>query len=49
MHVREGVRWDDGVPVTAEDVKFSLELWTNPEVAVPPDQDGLLADVSGTP
>lgn len=31
-HVREGVRWDDGVPVTAEDVKFSLELWTDEEV-----------------
>jgi len=33
LHVREGVRWGDGVPVTAEDVKFSLELWTNPNIA----------------
>lgn len=32
VHLREDVVWDDGVPVTAEDVKFSLELWTNPEV-----------------
>ena len=33
VHLRDDVRWDDGVPVTAEDVKFSLELWTNPEIA----------------
>ncbi len=33
VHVREGVRWGDGVPVTAEDVKFSLELWTDPNIA----------------
>jgi len=33
VHVREGVRWEDGVPVTAEDVKFSLELWTDPAIA----------------
>ena len=32
VHVRDDVRWDDGVPVTAEDVKFSLELWTDPEI-----------------
>ncbi len=32
-HLRDDVFWDDGVPVTAEDVKFSLELWTNPEIA----------------
>jgi peptide/nickel transport system substrate-binding protein len=32
VHVRENLLWDDGVPVTAEDVKFSLELWTDPEV-----------------
>jgi len=31
-HLRDDVIWDDGVPVTAEDVKFSLELWTNPEI-----------------
>ena len=32
VHVRDDVRWDDGVPVTAEDVKLSLELWTRPDV-----------------
>lgn len=32
VHVRDDVQWDDGVPVTAEDVKFSLELWTDPEI-----------------
>jgi ABC-type transport system substrate-binding protein len=32
VHVREGIHWDDGTPVTAEDVKFSLELWTNPQI-----------------
>jgi ABC-type transport system substrate-binding protein len=32
VRVREGLRWDDGVPVTAEDVKYSLELWTDDEV-----------------
>jgi peptide/nickel transport system substrate-binding protein len=32
VHVREGVLWGDGVPVTAEDIKFSLELWAHPEV-----------------
>jgi peptide/nickel transport system substrate-binding protein len=32
VHVREGVHWDDGVPVTADDVKFSLELWTDPQI-----------------
>ena len=32
VHLRDDVRWDDGVPVTAEDVKFSLDLWTNPNI-----------------
>lgn len=32
IHVREDIQWGDGVPVTAEDVKFSLELWTNPNI-----------------
>ena len=32
VHVRDNVRWGDGVPVTAEDVKFSLELWTHPDI-----------------
>ncbi len=32
LHLRDGVRWDDGVPVTAEDVKFSLDLWTSNDI-----------------
>ena len=32
-HIRRGVRWHDGVPVTAHDVKFSLELLAHPDVA----------------
>ncbi len=32
LHLRDDVIWDDGVPVTAWDVKFSLELWTDPEI-----------------
>jgi peptide/nickel transport system substrate-binding protein len=32
LHVRDGVTWNDGVPVTAADVKFSLDLWTSPDV-----------------
>lgn len=32
LHLREGVRWDDGIPVTAADVKFSIELWTHSDV-----------------
>ena len=31
-HVRDSLWWDDGTPVTAEDVKFSLELWADPFV-----------------
>lgn len=32
VHVRPGLRWDDGAPVTAEDVRFSLDLWTHPDI-----------------
>lgn len=32
LHVREGLLWGDGEPVTAEDVVFSLELWTHENV-----------------
>ncbi|MBW8853107.1 MAG: peptide ABC transporter substrate-binding protein, partial [Bradyrhizobium sp.] len=30
IRLRHGVRWHDGKPFTAEDVKFTLELITNP-------------------
>ncbi|MBN9678819.1 peptide ABC transporter substrate-binding protein [Salipiger bermudensis] len=29
--LKEGVTWHDGTPLTAEDVKFTLELQTNPD------------------
>ncbi|MGH7564722.1 MAG: ABC transporter substrate-binding protein [Gemmatimonadota bacterium] len=32
-HLRTDVRWDDGVPVTAHDVKFTLDLLGHPDVA----------------
>jgi peptide/nickel transport system substrate-binding protein len=31
VRLRDGVRWHDGKPFTAEDVKFTLELITNPK------------------
>ncbi len=31
--LKEGVRWSDGEPFTAEDVKFTYEFVTNPDVA----------------
>ncbi len=30
--LRQGVRWHDGVPVTAHDVAFSLDLYRHPDV-----------------
>ncbi len=33
FHLRTDVRWDDGVPVTAHDVKFTLELLSHPDAA----------------
>lgn len=33
FHLRDDVRWSDGVPVTAEDVRFSWKAQTHPEVA----------------
>ncbi|MGQ0732278.1 MAG: ABC transporter substrate-binding protein [Acidobacteriota bacterium] len=32
--LRPGIRWHDGVPVTAHDVAFSLELFTHPDVGI---------------
>ena len=31
-HLRRDVRWHDGVPVTAHDVKFTLDLLSHPDV-----------------
>jgi peptide/nickel transport system substrate-binding protein len=33
LHLRQGVRWNDGTSVTARDVKFTLELLTEPSLA----------------
>lgn len=33
FHLRPDVRWHDGPPVTAEDVKFTFDLAKNPETA----------------
>lgn len=35
LHLRSDVRWEDGMPVTAEDVKFSYALYGDPKVASP--------------
>lgn len=32
VRLRSDVRWQDGVPVTARDVKFTLDLYAHPEV-----------------
>jgi len=32
LHLRTGIEWEDGVPVTARDVAFSLELLAHPAV-----------------
>ncbi|HUP18733.1 MAG TPA: ABC transporter substrate-binding protein [Gemmatimonadota bacterium] len=34
FHLRRDVRWHDGVPFTAHDVAFSLELFRRPEIAL---------------
>lgn len=33
FHLRRGLRWSDGTPLTARDVDFSWRLWTNPRLA----------------
>jgi peptide/nickel transport system substrate-binding protein len=30
-HLRPGIRWHDGIPLTAQDVRFTLDLYTHPE------------------
>jgi peptide/nickel transport system substrate-binding protein len=32
FHLRTGLHWSDGVPVTAHDVKFTLDLLCDPDV-----------------
>lgn len=33
FHIREGVKWHDGTPFTANDAVFSINLYANPKVA----------------
>ncbi|CAN5252568.1 peptide-binding protein [soil metagenome] len=35
FHIREDARWHDGRPVTADDVRFTWELYASPQVASP--------------
>jgi peptide/nickel transport system substrate-binding protein len=32
FHLRQDVWWHDGVPVTADDIKFSIEMFASPDV-----------------
>ena len=34
IHLRSDVKWHDGRPVTAHDIKFSMELWAHPDVGM---------------
>jgi len=45
-HLRTDVRWDDGVPVTAHDVKFTLDLLGHPDVAQYPGIEATVVDDS---
>lgn len=33
FHLRSGLKWSDGQPITANDVDFTWRLWTNPKFA----------------
>jgi peptide/nickel transport system substrate-binding protein len=33
FHLKSGIKWSDGQPITADDVDFSWRLWTNPKFA----------------
>jgi peptide/nickel transport system substrate-binding protein len=35
FHLRQGVKWHDGMPFTADDVKFSIERQKNPDTGSP--------------
>jgi peptide/nickel transport system substrate-binding protein len=35
FHLREGLQWSDGEPITADDVLFTYNLFVNPDVASP--------------
>jgi peptide/nickel transport system substrate-binding protein len=46
FHLRADVRWHDGVPVTAHDVKFTHELLSHPDVAEYPRVEATVVDDS---
>jgi peptide/nickel transport system substrate-binding protein len=46
--LRPNLFWHDGVPVTAADVVFTYELLQAPELPIPPQVAGLLADATIT-
>src|SRR5437867_3094349 len=33
-HIREGARWQDGEPLTADDLVFTAQAWRDPELPV---------------
>ncbi len=41
FHLRPGVRWHDGAPVTADDVLFTVRMLQDPDSPVPPDLHNL--------
>jgi peptide/nickel transport system substrate-binding protein len=45
-HLRTDVRWQDGVPTTAHDVKFTLDLLGHPDVAEYPGIEATVVDDS---
>ena len=46
FHLRPGVRWHDGTPVTSHDVKFTLDLLGHPDVDEYPGIDATVIDDS---
>lgn len=32
MWLKEGIRWHDGIPVTVDDIAFTVEILTHPDV-----------------
>jgi peptide/nickel transport system substrate-binding protein len=32
IHLRRGINWHDGVPVTARDIEFNVNLWRHPDL-----------------
>ncbi|MCS7283406.1 MAG: peptide ABC transporter substrate-binding protein [Anaerolineae bacterium] len=45
FHLRPGVRWHDGAPLTADDVLFTVRMLQDPDSPVPPDLRNLWSTV----